>query len=348
MIRNAIHAAWTLILDQTVSVEIANWLSVLFPYPGKEEMRLSKLHEAVLDIGSQNVRETISQLVLVPETINDQDINGRTPLALAVTRGDFEAAQLILEYGADPNIKSNTYGSPLHDSVRQGRFQCTRLLLEFGADPHMRDSFGYSLMHTIGQVGSSFSNQIHITELLQLRHIDLNAKTKFGYPVLFAAIEFNNYEFLRWLLAHDVDYKVHYHWHDSVLGNVGCLSILHYVGWFGSMEAINVVREAKLVGLDIDQLDSDDESLTPLDMFMSSKRPKPVTKEMIENFTLVLEEIGDRKIAESVYNFFSISAEQPSDHASQSMNQNNIYEDTDQDEDFKDAIQEQTTSDTME
>lgn len=64
--------AWTLILSNTISRNISDWLSVLFPYPGSESFGFSTLHEAVLNIpGTRTVKEELLRLVSVTETIND-------------------------------------------------------------------------------------------------------------------------------------------------------------------------------------------------------------------------------------------------------------------------------------
>ncbi len=49
---------------------------------------------------------------------------------------DTEILELLLEYGADPNLESVVRGPPLRIAVNQGLTQSVRILLENGADPN--------------------------------------------------------------------------------------------------------------------------------------------------------------------------------------------------------------------
>ncbi len=70
----------------------------------------------------------------------------RTPLHLAVERGDLEAVRLLLEGGADPNIQKSSIRpvarSPLNMAVERRRTDIVRLLLEHGANPNVWDHYG--------------------------------------------------------------------------------------------------------------------------------------------------------------------------------------------------------------
>jgi ankyrin repeat protein len=57
-----------------------------------------------------------------------------TPLLWAILRGDIEAVRLLLENGADPNVRPNPYDSPLrHAQDDFGLFEIANLLRSFGA-----------------------------------------------------------------------------------------------------------------------------------------------------------------------------------------------------------------------
>ena len=66
----------------------------------------------------------------------------RPPLTWAAMAGQTEAVQVLLENGADVNIKSRDGGTPLHDAAFFGRTDVVKLLLENGANLEARNDDG--------------------------------------------------------------------------------------------------------------------------------------------------------------------------------------------------------------
>ena len=60
--------------------------------------------------------------------------DGRTPLLLAVDKGDAMVVRLLLEGGADPNARDDRGDTPLHCATEKGDASVAKLLLEAGAD----------------------------------------------------------------------------------------------------------------------------------------------------------------------------------------------------------------------
>jgi ankyrin repeat protein len=85
-----------------------------------------------------------------PELINERGGDGvRTPLHQAVFGNSEAAAKMLLERGANPNIRcegDNAY--PLHFAVEKHRFPIIRLLVEHGAD-----TIGEGDYHELGVTG---------------------------------------------------------------------------------------------------------------------------------------------------------------------------------------------------
>jgi ankyrin repeat protein len=85
-----------------------------------------------------------------PELINERGGDGvRTPLHQAVFGNSEAAAKMLLERGANPNIRcegDNAY--PLHFAVEKHRFPIIRLLVEHGAD-----TIGEGDYHELGVIG---------------------------------------------------------------------------------------------------------------------------------------------------------------------------------------------------
>lgn len=81
---------------------------------------------------------------VVPELLNSganallQDIDGRTALHLAVSRGNFDIVRLLLDNARAPlmiRMADCTGKTPLHQAVMQECDEIVRLLVERGADP---------------------------------------------------------------------------------------------------------------------------------------------------------------------------------------------------------------------
>ncbi|KAJ5653623.1 hypothetical protein N7490_000626 [Penicillium lividum] len=65
---------------------------------------------------------------------------GQTPLTWAAQRGHKAVVRLLLEKGADPESKDNSYRTSLSWAAEIGHEAVVRLLLEKGADPESRDN----------------------------------------------------------------------------------------------------------------------------------------------------------------------------------------------------------------
>ncbi len=90
---------------------------------------MSKLTEAVL--GSD--LEAIKTAIASGSNLNELD-GGMTPLLWAIFRGDIDAVRLLLEKGADPNLRPNPSDSPLwHAEDDFGLKEITDLLKSYGA-----------------------------------------------------------------------------------------------------------------------------------------------------------------------------------------------------------------------
>lgn len=69
---------------------------------------------------------------------------GRTPLSHARNK---ECVRLLIDAGADPNVKSNNGSTPL--MLKKFCYEATEILVKAGANVNARNDYGYSVLSQI-------------------------------------------------------------------------------------------------------------------------------------------------------------------------------------------------------
>lgn len=131
--------------------------------------------------------------------VNELDDDGLSALMIAANEGDGDLARLLLEHGADVNVRAvkdnllpNVLGSTaLHFAVLNGNTNMVKLLLEHGADPFYVNSEGNTPLHYLSFVGS-LTPQIDIFRILMAAGANLNIQNNAGIVPLYWLIELNN------------------------------------------------------------------------------------------------------------------------------------------------------------
>jgi ankyrin repeat protein len=93
---------------------------------------------SVLTATRDDDRTTLARLLRNGKDPNEETENGVTPLMVAIESGNFQAAKLLLEGGADPNKLGRCRSfkvTPVQKAAVHGDLVMVRLLLEKGADP---------------------------------------------------------------------------------------------------------------------------------------------------------------------------------------------------------------------
>ena len=101
------------------------------------------LHYAALEDRADDVRELLD----AGAEVNAQDRGGYTPLHFAAQQGSISAATLLVAAGAQVEIADGFGNTALHKAAFQfqgGDPALIRLLLDAGADPDIRNNTGKS------------------------------------------------------------------------------------------------------------------------------------------------------------------------------------------------------------
>ena len=90
----------------------------------------------------------LEKLLELEAMVNVRDSAGYTPLAHCLTSAGnettFKMGGMLLEKGADPNLKDRMGGIPLFECVMFQNRPYIKLLMKFGSDPHSECNKGVS------------------------------------------------------------------------------------------------------------------------------------------------------------------------------------------------------------
>jgi len=111
---------------------------------------------SIVEAAATGKTERIQRLLAKdPELVNSYSADGFHPLGLAAYFGQESAARALVEAGADVHAPArNALGvTPLQSAVAGRNAPITRLLLEAGADPNLRERGGYMPLHVAAHNG---------------------------------------------------------------------------------------------------------------------------------------------------------------------------------------------------
>ena len=110
---------------------------------------------------------------------------GKTALMAAVSAGDGDLAQTLLELGADVNARNNMGGTALMYAAAAGDTETVKLLLGNGADINRQSVNGWTAL-----MMAAAKNRVDVAAMLVARAADVNLPDVYGWtPLMRAAYE---------------------------------------------------------------------------------------------------------------------------------------------------------------
>jgi len=132
------------------------------------------------------INNVIRLLARDPELVNKYAGDGFQPLGLACFFGHYDVAEYLVKAGANVNSKSNNglKAAPIQSAAAGGNKKIVKMLLEHGADPNIREQGGYTPLHAAAQSGDE-----EMIRILLFGGADLNLKSNDGKSALDLAMD---------------------------------------------------------------------------------------------------------------------------------------------------------------
>lgn len=141
-----------------------------------------------------------AQLRANPESANEADDGGWTPLHWAADQGQAEAAALLLDGGARL-VRGGPWGrDPLLVAAAEGNNECVEVFLAHGADVNAAGADGMTALHY-----AVWQQHYDTAALLLARGANANAQTEFGQTPLHIAAAQGNEAVVKLLLRSSAD-----------------------------------------------------------------------------------------------------------------------------------------------
>src|SRR6266702_2549186 len=156
--------------------------------------------------------------------VNAENDRGETPLHL-VSQGKYDSqehgvgiARLLLARGMDANAQDKSHSTPLLWAAFYGRLKITQMLLDHGANANMKNDHGETPLHQVSQGEyDSHEQGVGITRLLLARDVDADAQNKNHFtPFLLAALN-GRLEIAQVLLDYCANMNAAHYWGETPL-----------------------------------------------------------------------------------------------------------------------------------
>ncbi|XP_041529487.1 putative ankyrin repeat domain-containing protein 19 [Microtus oregoni] len=136
-------------------------------------------------------------------SVFDRDHKNRTALHFACVYGRLPVVNILLKNNCEIDAFDQRQITPLMKSVQCWKQKCAAVLLEHGADPNIRDSSGNCALHY-----AVYNGHEDMAALLLEYHADIEQKTKDGFTPLLLALREKRVEVAEFLVKKGADIHV--------------------------------------------------------------------------------------------------------------------------------------------
>jgi len=126
-----------------------------------------------------------------PALVKAESIDGFTPLHLACFFGQPEAAETLIQQGADVNAVSPSRIAVIHSAAASRNATIVKLVLQAGANPNLQQQGGYTALHE-----AAMHNSVERAQALLDAGADLSIRSDDGLTAAEMAAEKGNREVL--------------------------------------------------------------------------------------------------------------------------------------------------------
>ena len=149
----------------------------------------------------------VRDLITLGANLEWQDNVGFTALHVCAFNNHPEIARILLDAGADLNMRESYYGlTALHECAYWNRPEIARILIDAGADLNMQVNDGWTAVHVCARF-----NRPEIARMLIDAGADLNIQSNCGFTALHVCGRENHLDIARMLLDAGADKTMRTH-----------------------------------------------------------------------------------------------------------------------------------------
>ncbi len=143
--------------------------------------------------------ETARQLLALGADVNHRGEADRTALARAIFSSHPDMVALLVKHGASLTVEGPSIGVPL--ILAEEKPEIIRILLDAGADPNVKNSYrGETVLHTAAMHGA-----VDTAKMMLKAHADVNTRNRWDDTPLLTAVERNHSDIVALLIANGAD-----------------------------------------------------------------------------------------------------------------------------------------------
>ncbi|MGG4492591.1 ankyrin repeat domain-containing protein [Brevibacillus reuszeri] len=167
---------------------------------------MNELNHALLTAVTQGNKEEVTKLLADGADIDATDETGRTSAMIAVHTNQLELFILLVEHGANINIRDNRLDNPLLYSGAEGKLDFVKAAIAAGADTTVTNRFGGTAL-----IPAADRGHVEIVrELLTTSDVNVNHVNNLGWTALLEAVILgdggkNHQAIVKLLIEHGAD-----------------------------------------------------------------------------------------------------------------------------------------------